>query len=254
MRDQVAVGIDTGGTRTTVTARLVNTNRSIPPCETLEALSGSLASSQYVSTLRRVLAPLEARWGSLGVSDADVAVFISSAGFAPSTSEDFMDALMEVIPEALGGAIKVCGVANDTASLLLGHDAHAAVIAGTGSNVMARGADGRIHQIAGHGWAACDYGSGFWIGLRGIRTAYRDYESGQNSGLLQRLLETYLVRAQTDAALERKLIARLREFSVADDNMKPEIAKFARSICEAAARGDTIAQDIVKAEAEDWPT
>jgi N-acetylglucosamine kinase-like BadF-type ATPase len=107
--------------------------------------------------------------------------------------------------------------------------------------------DGHLHQAGGHEWVACDYGSGFWIGLKAIRAAYRDYEAGTDSVLLQRLRQVYGIRPDDN----RGLIAKLRDLAVADPNMKKEIARFAASVCDAAERGDVPAQNIVKEEAED---
>lgn len=247
---QLTVGVDTGGTRTTVSVRERGVEEPLHTYQTIDALSGSLPSHCYPDTLRKILAQLDGRWMTLAPPDAEVAVFVSSAGFAPSTQPLFSDAFADVLPSVLGGQVQVCAAANDTVSLLLGCRADVAVIAGTGSNVMARKRDGKIKQIAGHGWAACDYGAGFWIGLRGIRESYKNFEHGEDTAILQRLYETYTVRGHSSIMREKALIARLREFSVSDENMKPEIAKFAYAMCEAATRGDLVAQDIVKSEAE----
>jgi N-acetylglucosamine kinase-like BadF-type ATPase len=147
----------------------------------------------------------------------------------------------------LNGRIAAAGAANDAVSLLLGLDADGIIVAGTGSIVIIRSRDGGLYQVGGQEWVACDDGSGFWIGLRSIRQAYRDLEAGVDSVLLQRLRQLYGIRPDDD----RRLIARLRDLSIADSNMKKEIARFAASVCAAAERGDAAAQNIVKAEAEE---
>ena len=140
-----------------------------------------------------------------GLTGASVNLFVSAAGYSPSVREDFMDAANEVVPTLLGGGIRVTGFANDATSLLLGHDADGVIIAGTGSNVLVRSRDGELHQIGGHEWVACDYGSGFWIGLNAIRRAYRDWEEGNDTVLLQRLHQEYGIREDD----EKRLIAKL---------------------------------------------
>ena len=50
-----------------------------------------------------------------------------------------------------------------------------------------------------------DYGGGFWIGLKAIRQAYRDYESGVDSVLLQRLRQVYGIRPDDHHGLIAKL-------------------------------------------------
>jgi N-acetylglucosamine kinase-like BadF-type ATPase len=176
-----------------------------------------------------------------------VHLWISAAGFAEWTRERYIVALDEVAPDLLGERIKSVGIANDAVSLLLGHRADGVIIAGTGSNVVIRSADEELYQSGGHEWVACDYGSGFWIGLRAIRAAYRDLEDGSRSVLLQRLREVYGVRPGDD----RALIHRLRDLGVGDENVKKEVARFAADVCHASERGDEAAQNIVKSEAEE---
>lgn len=239
----ILIGIDSGGTRTNVLIRKGDERHSY---ELTEALSGSLVPSEYSRTLRHILAPAEnyLRFSEAGTA---VSVFISAAGFAPSVREDFLEALNDVVPQMLDGRISVIGIANDAPTLLFGHAADGIVIAGTGSSVLVRSKDGQLYQVGGHEWVASDYGAGFWIGLRAIRRAYRDHEENVRSVLLQRLIHEYGVRPDDS----RRLIAKLRDLAIADENMKPEISRFAAEVCSAAERGDGPAQDIVKSEAED---
>ncbi|WP_107772040.1 BadF/BadG/BcrA/BcrD ATPase family protein [Nocardioides sediminis] len=239
----VFMGVDSGGTRTNVRIRV---GEEIKSFELAESLGGSLSPSEYAKTLRAILLPAESRL--LDSHDAsEIAIFISAAGFTQAFREDFLDAINEVAPTVLSGRIASISIANDAPTLLLGHQADAIVIAGTGSNVLVQARDGALFQVGGHEWVASDYGAGFWIGLRGIRRAYRDHESGMNTVLLQRLVQEYGLRAHD----ERRLIAKFRDLAIADANMKPEIARFAAEVCSAAERGDEAAQDIVKVEAED---
>lgn len=244
--NKVFIGVDSGGTRTNV---LISDSDSAEDhsYEVAESLSGSLSPSEYVRTLRQILAPAEAHLQLGGSSAHNIVIFISAAGFAPSVREDFLDTLNDVIPAMMEGAVSAVGVANDAPSLLLGHEADGVIIAGTGSSVLVRSRDEKFYQIGGHEWVVSDYGSGFWIGLRAIRRAYRDHEEDVKSVLLQRLTQVYGLRPED----ERRLIAKLRDLAIADENMKPEIARFASAVCSAAERGDQPAQDIVKAEAED---
>jgi N-acetylglucosamine kinase-like BadF-type ATPase len=249
MTQQIYIGIDTGGTRTNVD--ILDPAGMLPPhtYEVPTALSGSITPVEYVRILKRILAGAETYWSTAGgqAADRSVYMFISAAGYAPSVKDYFVDALNEVLPKALNGSISATGVANDAACLLLGHDADVIVIAGTGSSVLVRSKDGTLHQIGGHEWVVSDYGSGFWIGLRAIRRAYRDHEDEVDSVLLQRLIQLFGIRSSDT----RRLVGKLRDLSIADENMKPEVARFAAAVCAAAGRGDNDAQNIVKGEAED---
>lgn len=246
----IFVGVDSGGTRTNV--QILQWEGTVSPpkvssYEVSETLSGALQESKIPSTLRSILAPLEMRVSEPPFDSLPIHLWISAAGFAEWTRDRFVTALDELTPDLLGQRIRAVGIANDAVSLLLGFRADGIVIAGTGSNVIIRGEGGGLYQSGGHEWVACDYGSGFWIGLRAIRAAYRDLEDGHRSVLLQRLREVYGVRPEDD----RALIHRLRDLGVGDENVKKEVARFAADVCHASERGDAMAQNIVKSEAEE---
>ena len=246
----IYVGVDSGGTRTNVDIERVAEDgaRLSTSYEVSESLSGALPPASIPEVLQRILAPLESRLESLDTVDDDrVRVWVSAAGFTSWTRDDYLVALEDVGTQVLGDRVTALAAANDAVSLLLGMRADVIIIAGTGSSVLLQDRDGALMQAGGHEWVACDYGSGFWIGLRAIRRAYRDFEAGEDTSLLQRLRQTYGIRPDDD----RGLIAKLRDLAIADPHMKKEIARFTISTCAAAERGDAAAQNIVKAEAED---
>jgi N-acetylglucosamine kinase-like BadF-type ATPase len=246
----IFVGVDSGGTRTNV--QILEWEGTVEPprvssYEVSETLSGALQEGQIPGMLRSILAPLEMRAHEPPFDCLPVHLWISAAGFAEWTRDRYVAALDELAPDLLGERIRSVGIANDAVSLLLGFRADGIVIAGTGSNVIIRGPGDVLYQSGGHEWVACDYGSGFWIGLRAIRAAYRDLEDGSRSVLLQRLREVYGVRPGDD----RDLIHRLRDLAIGDENVKKEVARFAADVCHASERGDAAAQNIVKSEAEE---
>jgi N-acetylglucosamine kinase-like BadF-type ATPase len=249
MKTGVFVGVDSGGTRTNVEILLIDErgDRRSASFEVAESLSGALAPSLIPSVLAKIFAPLEVRLDELVATGLSCYAWVSAAGFSPWTRDDFVAAL-DALPSSFSGVpIKAVGVANDAVSLLLGSRANGIVIAGTGSSILVRSSDGSVHQAGGREWVASDYGSGFWIGLQAIRQAYRDFEAGLDSVVLQRVRQAYGLRTEDD----RGLIAKLRDLAVGDHNMKREIARLAASICSAAERGDVGAQNIVKGQAEE---
>jgi N-acetylglucosamine kinase-like BadF-type ATPase len=246
MSQDTYVGIDSGGTRTNVAILVEGSdgNRSTT-YESGDSLSGALSPSAMSATLRRMIAPLPRRLEDLGASSSEIYLWISAAGYTEWTRSDLIRAMEDALP-AVGG-VRAMGCANDGISALLGSRADGIVIAGTGSTAIVRTKTGELAQAGGHEWVACDHGSGFWIGLNAIRTAYRDFASGTDSVLLQRFRQVYGIRSDDD----RAFIAKLRDLAIADSNMKKEIARFTSSVCDAADRGDTAAQDIVKKHSED---
>jgi N-acetylglucosamine kinase-like BadF-type ATPase len=245
MTQNTYVGIDSGGTRTNVTILFEGSDGDRSATyESGDSLSGYLSPSLMSATLRRMLAPLPRRLEDLGASSSDVYLWISAAGYTDSTRNDLIRAMEDALPAVR--QVRALACANDGISTLLGSHADGIVIAGTGSSTIIRSKAGELVQAGGHEWVACDDGSGFWIALNAIRTAYKDYESGTDSVLLQRFRQVYGIRGDGPA-----FIAKLRDLAIADSNMKKEIARFAASVCDAADRGDPAAQDIVKEHSED---
>lgn len=244
----VYVGVDSGGTRTNVEIVVEDDRGQIrrSTYESGDSLSGALEHALIPKVLGRVLAPLSMQIDELTDGDLPTYIWVSAAGYTPWTRDEFNTAILEVGP-TLHHRMVAIGAANDAVSLLLGSGADGIIIAGTGSSVIVRPADGAMYQAGGHEWVACDYGSGFWIGLEAIRRAFRDYESGAESVLLQRLREAYGIRSND----HRGLISKMRDLAIADPNMKGEIARFTASVCGAAERGDLASQNLVKAAAED---
>jgi glucosamine kinase len=60
-------------------------------------------------------------------------------------------------------------------------------IAGTGSNCFGRTADGAREHAGGYSSTLGDEGSGFWIGLNGVRQALRAHDHGEPCTILQRV-------------------------------------------------------------------
>ena len=63
------------------------------------------------------------------------------------------------------------------------------VVAGTGNNVMGRGADGAIHTAGGWGPALGDEGSGFWIAQEALRAGFWAKDRGIATTLLAEIGE-----------------------------------------------------------------
>lgn len=244
--------LDSGGSRTTGSVDIDGDGVLDRGFQIPDVISGVTPRNQYANTLRKIFSRAESAYEeakeSRGIEITDAYVFIASAGFSGSTRQAFLDTLDEVTPDYFEGKVRAAGAINDGTALLIGNDADAAIIAGTGSTVMLRDQDGSIQISGGHDWVGCDYGSGFWIGLQGIRQAGRDFENRRRSStLLERFQEEYTNRS-TDP---EKFIAALGELAIADLEMKGKVARFAEAVCKAARSGDEDAQDIVKAEAED---
>lgn len=242
---QAFLALDTGGTRTTAQL-LVQGERSLTEhFELPGTLSGYLSPGDYESVLQGILAPLEAFWRGHDLGSIPLHLFISSAGFAAVSRDAFQRVLSDVLPSAFGGAVIAAGMSNDAVALLLGSDCDGILIAGTGSNVMVTRGEGTIWQAGGHDWVASDAGSGFWLGLSGVRQVARDFEANQETPLLRSFEELY----EIPKGNSEELIAGMRKLAIADSTMKAKIARFAPKVLEASDHGDSKAKQIVDTQA-----
>jgi N-acetylglucosamine kinase-like BadF-type ATPase len=78
-----------------------------------------------------------------------------------------------VMAEMVGGVVEVCGDEEIALDAAFQGGPGILVIAGTGSNAIGRGVDGRLVGAGGWGPVLGDEGSGFWIGLEAVRMALR---------------------------------------------------------------------------------
>ena len=170
----------------------------------------------------------------------EVVGWIASASVAPGTVDD-VTAMIEQAAARTGlhGTIVV---SNDILPLLLappvaGHGV--ALIAGTGSGCVARCA-GRTVRVGGHEYVLSDDGSGYWIGLRGLRAASRA-QDGTGPGTL---LVAHAVRFG-DCSIP-VLGRRLAQSSA----VKSEVSRFAPHVIAAADAGDSVASAIVRQAVE----
>ncbi|GEE00719.1 N-acetylglucosamine kinase [Gordonia spumicola] len=227
------VALDSGGTSSKA---LVIDGPVTRRFESSATLSGYLDPSRIQAVLRQILAPIHDAHEPSG----PVTVRIAAAGFIDGLRPVYRKAALDVLHHGFGGAVVEVSIANDAVALLVGHDADAVVVAGTGSNVLVRASDGRVVQGGGHDWVAADDGSAFWIGLHGIRQVARDHDD---------CVDTPLVRA-CEAAYSRTDVARtLRDLAVAGPTMKADIAAFARSVAATATDGDPASRAIIDGQA-----
>lgn len=110
------------------------------------------------------------------------------------------------------------------------------VIAGTGATALGMNSHGELWRTDGWDYVLGDAGSGYAIGLEGIRAAIKTLDGRMNAGKLAEALGT--VYGVSDADMMRRLVDSTR-FG------KFEIASFASHVSECAAAGDTAARTIL---------
>jgi N-acetylglucosamine kinase-like BadF-type ATPase len=117
-----------------------------------------------------------------------------------------------------------------------------AVISGTGSHVFGVNAAGESWRTGGWGHILGDEGSGYWLGLEGIKAAikYRD-ASGPQTSLLDACVRFYALRA----------IEEMQGVFYGKPLTKDEVAAFAREVAVAADAGDVVARSLFERGAAD---
>lgn len=116
------------------------------------------------------------------------------------------------------------------------------VLAGTGSFVCGITEDGRHMHLDGLGPILGDYGSGYWIGLRGLRAAMAATWSERRRTILSQILPTELGVGGLEG------VFRMIYFEHAG---RSEIASAAKTVMRAAEEGDRVAREIVLGVADD---
>lgn len=117
----------------------------------------------------------------------------------------------------------------------------AAIISGTGSMAVCRNSDGTMSHTGGWGYILGDEGSGFSIGLNGIKAAIRAAEKcAPETALLGECLDYFSINNIYD------LIDLYYEKKVS----RKKTAAFARLVSKCCKNGDEIAKNILRDEAQ----
>ena len=116
----------------------------------------------------------------------------------------------------------------------------AAIISGTGSMAVCRNSDGSISHTGGWGYILGDEGSGYSIGLNGIKAAIKAAENcAPETALVKECLEYFSINNIYD------LIDLYYEKKVS----RKKTAAFAKSVSKCFENGDEVAKNLLKNEA-----
>lgn len=233
------VGIDSGGTHTNIQ---VLTPEGVK--KTVAEIDRSLSSNRSNAELREICADIFSTIEGHAMGDP-ACIWINAAGYS-AASRYRLEGLLAAAIAHLNVRV---GISNDGVGLILANDPELVVIiAGTGSVTMARNPAGEVVTRGGDEWVVADYGSAFWIGLNGIRAAYRALEGGPETALLNSLLEHFSPLKDNDARPEARVAVReiARRLASLGTGTKPSIASFAPSVTRQAELGDDEAQKIVR--------
>jgi N-acetylglucosamine kinase-like BadF-type ATPase len=161
-------------------------------------------------------------------------ICIGAAGAArPAIATTIRALLAELIPEISLDHIEVVGDTVIALEAAFGDGPGVIVIAGTGSIVYGRNANGEIARAGGWGFAISDEGSGHWIGRRAISAVVISHDQGHETALKDMMLEAWKLRTLDELVQQ------------ANSTPPPDFPRLFPVVLRAAAEGDTTARDIL---------
>jgi glucosamine kinase len=107
------------------------------------------------------------------------------------------------------------------------------IVAGTGSNVVARTHAGELIRVGGWGPALADEGSGNWIGQQAVRAIFDSLDRGEPAPMLEAVTQAWGLPD----------LAHLTD--IVNQQPGPDFSKLAPLVVHAAAEGDRTAQTVL---------
>lgn len=236
--ERCLVGIDGGGSAVRVVV-------ASPALDILGQSEGGAANPSAVGAESAAEVIRDALRAALEVASVPpervAAVGIGVAGAAASHSAAW---LREVVAPVTPGALVVPSADYEIALVgALGRRRGVLVLAGTGSLAYGVNARGRSALVGGWGYLLGDEGSGYWLGLEGLRAVVRASDGrGPATALSGMLLR------ELDLVEPRNLIPWLYR---ANAPRTPEIARLAGEVLAAAERGDAVASQLIGRAADE---
>lgn len=169
-----------------------------------------------------------------------------SAGVAGAGRADEQNALTDrlrtaLVDEATTVQVEVVSDALIALEAAFGPESGLAVVAGTGSVVLARTTDGMHLRAGGWGSLLGDAGSGYAVGRAGLRAVAEALEGGRDTALRPRVRESFDITDRDD------LIHRVYR----DDLPLQDVAPL---VIDAAEAGDTVASRLLAEQASELAT
>jgi glucosamine kinase len=225
------LAIDAGGTKTD--CLLADDYRELARVRTgtIKRMRGDEA--ECAANLDSALAELTA---ITGVSMRSIAR--TCIGAAGETVPLVADWLREALGARVSGELILVGDVEIALDAAFPGAPGVVAIAGTGSNVAGRDANGRLTTAGGWGPALADQGSGHRIGLEALRALFLAIDEGRTSTLLAAILDFWQL-ASLDALI-----------GYANQLPSPDFSRLTRLVLACAEQGDAVAAAVLQSEGE----
>ncbi len=229
----VYLAVDAGGTKTECVIADEERVLARVTGETVKIMS--VGAPEASARLRRLLEEASAH--------AKVPLYLvtrACMGLAGISSEGVRAWAEETLGQVLTGELILTGDEEIALEAAFGNQAPGVlVIAGTGSHVVGRCANGPRMTAGGWGPMLGDEGSGHWIGLEGIRSGLRAIDRGVPSCLLREINALWGINST--AALVAK----------ANGRPRPDFAMLSEAVARCAGQGDALAKSVLDRAGEE---
>lgn len=224
------LGLDIGGTKTACV--LADEHKHLGRAETGSAKILRVGEAEAANHLKEALDAVSKESG-IALSDITASCIGTSGISVPKV----VDWLRKHMAMWVGGGLTLVGDEIITLDAAFPGEPGIIIIAGTGSNVMGRGRNGRMTGAGGWGPALADEGSGYQLGYQALRAIFAAMNSGPEPALFYKVLDHLGLETRDD------LIAAANAESFPFAQLIPLLVKAARE-------GDDIAQATLKTGGE----
>lgn len=154
-------------------------------------------------------------------------------GLAGIAMPQFVAWVRESFAQRVGGELLIVGDEEIALDAAFHGSRGILVLAGTGSNVIARAANGTMESAGGWGPALADEGSGHWIGSQALRAAFRAYDNRERTTLLDRIAAHWRLAHIEDIVAEANRVP------------APDFAALTPVVLACAEEGDAVAMRVL---------
>lgn len=226
------LGFDAGGTKTECALALDDSILARATGGTIKVMRASEQQAQ-----RHVNDLLHALVAQTGIDLRDVScTCVGLAGISVPRVASFV---RHALHAHVGGEVLLAGDEEIALDAAFFGGPGILVIAGTGSNLIARGSEGRLIHIGGWGPAVADEGSGSWIGKQAIRSIFDALDRDETTLLQARVMQAWDL-PDIGALIDR-----------ANQSPGPDFSRLTPIVLECANAGDPYAIRILRQAGED---
>lgn len=161
---------------------------------------------------------------------------IGTSGYSVPSVQEWLRAQHQ---RRAGGELLLCGDEEIALDAAFEGGRGVLALAGTGSNVVGRTADGRRVRAGGWGPVLGDEGSGHWIGLEAVRGLFRAIDEGRETTLEEPILKVW------------GLVSREQLIQVGNSVGPLKFAELTHAVVECATQGDAVAAEVLQSAGEE---